>query len=460
MFDQFIEGLEEKVQEFSHAIQSLNHEKEDVSSLIDWEEYVQDENLLIQIMNGNPPSPNDPGEIEFSWVLYFLNVKLKNYSSTGKKIYDVLKIMGMPNTQIKPGDWSHWEDELKGEGVLLGDGTLVSTQIYAILDKGWALAIFDYFLLELDLKKKEPFVTNPKLNVISGSQNSLSIAIIGDWGTGDYIDGNSPHSPSYNVMAAIQSMSPDIVIHLGDVYYAGTSTEEQDKLLNAWTYNAPSGNFTLNSNHEMYDGAKGYYQVALQSSLFNSYQTGPNGSACSYFSIEFGDFLILGLDSAYEATDKFMNGRITNSDQLSFIQNAAKQGKKIIILTHHNPIDTMGDSTNALWDDVTGANGLNSDPEMWYWGHIHNGMVYNEKAASGSTKARCLGNGAIPIGNASWFENYSLMDFYTHTPIENPSPENKLRVKNGFAVLTFSASSIEEDWYDDSGNLCWSNSVS
>jgi hypothetical protein len=39
-----------------------------------------------------------------------------------------------------------------------------------------------------------------------------------------------------------------------------------------------------------------------------------------------------------------------------------------------------------------------------------------------------------PFGNAEWLEgnnngNISTVDHYAHTPLENPSPNNKLRVK-------------------------------
>ena len=57
-------------------------------------------------------------------------------------------------------------------------------------------------------------------------------------------------------------LQPHLTIHLGDVYYAGTETEEQQLLVNLW----PSGSMgalALNSNHEMYSGGTPYFNVAL-----------------------------------------------------------------------------------------------------------------------------------------------------------------------------------------------------
>ena len=45
------------------------------------------------------------------------------------------------------------------------------------------------------------------------------LAIVGDWGTGEQV--------ATNLMQQVASLNPDVLIHLGDVYYAGTQSEEQ-----------------------------------------------------------------------------------------------------------------------------------------------------------------------------------------------------------------------------------------
>lgn len=469
--------LEEKMQRLGEVMNTFSKEQSTGIFSPLWKGFQQDEKLLIKLMNSLPPTsgpypkPTDPGNIEYGWALHFLNVTLPGLGTTGTWLKGKLtKDFDMPDTTITTKEWDHWKKVWSTSGVVMGDGSLVATQKYAIMDIGWAWAVIDYILLYIGFKPTAPFRTKPNtVTIDQSSQPSLSIAIMGDWGAGNYQDGPSSDSPAVQIMSQIKGLQPDMIIHLGDVYYAGSTSQEQNNLLDVWAYNAPLGNFTLNSNHEMYDGAEAYYKTALASSIFSKYQssidptTGKPNPPCSYFAIEYGDYIILGMDSAYNATGMYLDGRITNDDQLQFMYDAEANGKKIVLMTHHNPIDTYGGSTNDLWTDVVNKNattqqkGLTKPPYMWYWGHIHNGMVYNNTAASGNTLARCLGNGAIPIGDGKWLDN-SYIDYYTKTPLNDGAPNNKLRVKNGFAILTFDSNGITETWYDQSGTKCWSSS--
>jgi Calcineurin-like phosphoesterase len=463
------ELLEKKIIQLSNVLKTTSKtEKQGFWSFL-WDGYQTDEKLLIQLMNAFPPtngpypSPTTPGNLEFSWVLYFLNITLPQTPS-GKWLQEKLTddFDMPPANPTLVANWSDWEATWSGEGVLLGDGSLVSTQLFAVMDPGWSLAVIDYIRLQIDLESLAPFNTNPNsITINPENQTSLTIAIMGDWGTGNYQDGSSKNSPSNKIMTAIANLKPDIVVHLGDVYYAGSDNflifngEEQVNLIDVWNYNAPLGNFTLNSNHEMYGGANGYFNVALASDIFKN-QIGPNGSnPTSYFSITYGDCVIVGLDTAYNATGGYMQGRITDDFQPAFLNQF--EGKNVIVLSHHNPIDTLGQELNPLWEDVTGSQALNGPPAMWYWGHIHNGIVYNNTAATQTTLARCLGNGAIPIGKANWLLDLPTIDYFTQTPLGDSDPNNALRVKNGFAILTIENGVVSENWYDQDGNQSWNN---
>jgi len=133
-------------------------------------------------------------------------------------------------------------------------------------------------------------------------------------------------------------------------------------ILKAWLgWKAP------NSNHEMYDGAQGYFKVALDSDLFRQQNT-------SYFSVSFKDWLLVGPDSAYYDTSSlFMEGCITDSKQIKFLNQAGKSQQKIIILMHHCPLNMDGSQTKGLWNDVVSA--LGREPDYWYFGHMHNGVA-------------------------------------------------------------------------------------
>lgn len=253
---------------------------------------------------------------------------------------------------------------------------------------------------------------------------------------------------------------PDYLIHLGDVYYAGIGFEEQDNLLNGWpAIFGPGKNnaFTLNSNHEMYDGANGYFKTALASSGPFATQSGS-----SYFALTFGDWVILCLDSAYYASaDKmYMVGSIGTSRgaQAKWIQSnfGSLHGKKVIVMTHHNPMDVTGstlegtDEDTQLWKVVVDS--LGGAPAYWYFGHTHNGVVYSSTSAMGQsgTLARLCGHGAIPFGKASALPaalESSVIEYFTDTPVPDEFP----KVYNGFATLELTADSIEENFYELTG---------
>lgn len=426
-----------------------------------WSFLEASEQQLIQLMDSPlPPPPNASGNIEFGWCLFFLNGMMPNVppviQSILKDLRLALLIGGMPpSSHITTTQWQHWLKRLDGAGVVKGDGSLVSTAHYALIDPGWALSLLNFLSVKLGIRKVLPF--NPVNRSIQiPPQESLRVALFGDWGTGAYQDGHSALSPSQLVMQQIQHQAPHMAIHLGDVYYSGTELEEHLKLVDSWTYKAPLGNFTLNSNHEMYAGGHGLFKVALDPGVTPLFAA--QGSS-TFFSISFGNWLILGLDSAYNAPQAtmYLDGAITDPAQKNLLHQAGISGKKIMILTHHNPLNEPGDQLNKLWTDV--VSGLGRDPDYWYFGHVHNGIVYSEASAARRVKCRCQGNASIPIGHAAWFANNPAVSFYTNAALGDPDPRNALRIKNGFALLEFRANSVLENWYYQDGSLAWSSQL-
>jgi Calcineurin-like phosphoesterase len=408
-----------------------------------WRYLQVSEQMFIQLMNGQKPPDSDLGNIEYGPVLYLANNHLP------QSAIDFLRDFGMPPSAITPRDWQRWEPIVEnGPGVVASDGSLISTTYYAVADLGWALALV-FFLIHIE--DQATFATAPNMITMSG-QESLSLAIFGDWGTGPWQDG-SYSAPATLVGTAIKNQGADISIHLGDVYYAGQGWEETDNLLPAF----PRGsqyNFTLNSNHEMYDGAYSYFGTALANSLFGPQQK------TSYFAITFGNWVIIGLDSAFysSAENMYMNGVVTDSDQLGFIKGLRIQNyHKVLVLTHHPGITGDGSAVTPLFQQIYTALG-NRYPDYWYYGHIHNGMVYNEqnavtknyKTPSGAApRLRCSGHASIPFGNAYSFANNRNIRYYPKTPMPNPDTKQGKRVLNGYAVLTLTPNGIGgESFYE------------
>jgi hypothetical protein len=331
------------------------------------------------------------------------------------------------------------------------DGVIWGLSRWEQFDPGWveAFAVFLESLLPI-IGGKHPFVTSPQTIKIS---KDVTIGLAGDWGTGDWRTVANP-APSTDVRKHMAFLNPDITIHLGDVYYSGTSDEEQHLLVPLWPQ-GPLGSFTLNSNHEMYPGGKPYFNVIANPPFDKQ-------GGCSYFSLENDDWIIVGLDSAYFAPQEtlYMQGQLfppgkPNEQNAFLLQkgvDAQLNGKKLIILTHHNCIDDTGTVTNTLFEQVVNAFPGVPLPAYWYYGHEHIAAVYKPLAPSGIL-CRCCGHGALPWGQASDLANSPNVLWYENRLAKDPDiPE---RVFNGFVMLTLNGPSVQETFYDENGGVAW-----
>jgi hypothetical protein len=324
------------------------------------------------------------------------------------------------------------------EGQIYGPGK------YQQLDPGWTEA--GAVWLEHVFTGKHSFPNNPPVIVMD---DFVQIGLAGDWGTGDWRGPANPTASS-DVARHLAFLQPDITIHLGDVYYAGTPNEEQHLLVDLWPA-GPKGSFTLNSNHEMYSGGSPYFDVALANPKFAL----QNGS--SFFALENKYWVIVGLDSAYYASEAgmYLDGSLGNDGvQVGFLRDQVQKGKKVIVLTHHNGLTDDGSATNTLWDQVMSAFPPNAGPALWYWGHIHAGVAYQNHDPQGrNVPCRCCGHGAIPWGQAPVFSNKDYVIWHENRPANDPDiPE---RVLNGFAALYLNGPNIEEVFYDENGAGAW-----
>jgi hypothetical protein len=166
----------------------------------------------------------------------------------------------------------------------------------------------------------------------------------------------------------------------------------------------------------------------------------------------------VALDTAYYADveSAYGDGILDETRQLAYLRELADRalagGKRIILLTHHNPVSEDGSETNALWDQVMGAcrrTGGKNPLARWYWGHVHAGVVYKDREGVG---LRCAGHGAIPWGKAAQYSNNPHVLWYETRP--NPLQPD-LRVMNGYAGLVFDGPALRETFYDQTGRVSW-----
>lgn len=450
--------------------------------------------LIISIERAQkvPPTYTAPksGRAEFGWLPYLLkhandedssDPLVKALQSVLKQVFgqhaatleELLHIFGLLiNPQITQKQWDYLVVNLDKHNIIAGDGTIIGDSKYEDMDTDWLYAFANYAFNLIFRSSIADFTPPAPTSAYNGpigeGADSIKIAIIGDWGTGGF-EATPGYDPATWVMQAVQNIKPDYIIHLGDVYYAGTELryppgEEAKNFLDLWPGGFNGKSFTLNSNHEMYGGAQGYFNIALnRSDTDKSPFCTQNGF--SYFALEYGDWVLVGLDAAYnDRSALYMQGGIgtegtnPNDPQLAFLKDIAAQytGKQIILFSHQTGMSTDGTSINdphsgeLLYPLLSQLQETGLAPHYWYWGHIHLGIVYGSQSAvttatGGKTRARCVGHSAIPIG-APWDlkTDGEVIDFVAQTPIPDTS-----MVLNGLAMITLTPDGgITEEFFD------------
>ena len=220
--------------------------------------------------------------------------------------------------------------------------------------------------------------------------NAAKIAMAGDWGSGT--------REAEKVGEQISRYSPDVTIHLGDVYYTGNPQEIKENFLGekvsefdptSW----PRGTqrtFSLLGNHEMFARGIPYFETLLPAL----------GQKASYFCLENDYWRIVALDTGYNSTGldfgPFKPSCRIPDEVLVWLAslNLEADGRGTILLSHHQPWSAFerGYATPAKqlarfidW------------PVLWFWGHEHRMAVY-EKYSQGITAwGYCIGHGGMPV---------------------------------------------------------------
>lgn len=126
-------------------------------------------------------------------------------------------------------------------------------------------------------------------------------------------------------------------------------------------------------------------------------------------------------------------------------------------MTYHVGLKEDGTQRMPLWAEITADDALGRDPDYWYWGHCHNGIVYSSASASGAgTRCRCFGNGSIPRAAPTHLDPFMgegrPVQWDPHTPFDDDVPEHRKRTLNGFATLTFTENELVEHAVDQKGH--------
>jgi len=355
----------------------------------------------------------------------------------------------------------------------MGIREIAGTGDYEYFDRHWIESALNYYETG---KNREPFPTAAKKNVNPVKQlineSEIRIAIAGDWGTGTDPAAKYPYAVAGKVAELMADQKPHYTIHLGDVYYSGLEIEETNKFVGRWPRGS-AGSYTLNSNHEMYCGGKGYFNVLLTNEMFKAQQ------GLSYFALTNDSWLIVGLDSAYFAYYQsllYEQGALFEPDakkqpdglvQSDWLTGLLKEHahKRVIILTHHDGFDvqpvTGKVSRKPLYQQVT-AQMASVHDWWWYWGHVH-GVIAYERIFFDNNAAvtpRCIGHGAIPYlpfpPDLSRLGDGTVRVQWVETDLARNGGDSR-RAPNGFLTLTLRGAELHEQLFDELGRTRWSN---
>jgi hypothetical protein len=296
---------------------------------------------------------------------------------------------------------------------------------------GWITSLFDH----IDRKHAHPMM-RPTTATPERIPDDATVALASDWGTGLY---GAPKIADQ--MRRIGGF--ELLMHLGDVYYSGTEDEVQERFLNLWPMTAGRRTVAVNSNHEMYSGGFGYYQLALPSI----------GQRSSYVAFENAHWLLVVLDTAY--LDHDMDNEQVAWLNLVIKQSSAANGgkaKKLVLFSHQQLFSRLGNQGPKLLAalrHLLDARAITA----WYWGHEHQCVIYDAHPTYGLL-CRCLGNGGIPelrkqetisapseriLGSVTWKRLSATSNSPSCLALDGPNPdvvgEEERFVPHGFMTL-------------------------
>ncbi|MCA1692871.1 MAG: metallophosphoesterase [Actinobacteria bacterium] len=224
----------------------------------------------------------------------------------------------------------------------------------------------------LGLQHKSRFLPPPGPADWSGINDDARIALLGDWGTGMY------GAPRCATSISADREGFGAVVHLGDVYYAGTKKEVRQHFLNHWPRVPGAVQRACNSNHEMYSGGGPYFTETLPKF----------GQSSSVFVLQNKGWVIVGLDTAYD------EGRVGKA-QVKFLRDvvSALGDRKLILLSHHHPFSLLAKRENGVRKDL--GDDLMRKVFAWYWGHEHICALHQPSERWG-LHGRCIGHSGYP----------------------------------------------------------------
>ena len=313
----------------------------------------------------------------------------------------------------------------------------------SVCDVGWGECVTTYLAFKAS-GGQLPYRAN--LNPVFDLGPRTKLAIVGDWGTGDEV--------AINVLQQVAALQPDVLLHLGDVYYAGTQSEEQSNFLDICREVLGSGIllFSLCGNHDMYSGGQGYYWLVDQLS-----------QQASYFCLQNDAWQFLAMDTGHNDNNPFdvaTNMTSVNAGEVNWLLSkiSSTGGPRTVLLSHHqlfSPFGSVG-SVNGQAQAYnpnlfTSFQSIVGKIVLWFWGHEHTLAVYDPYM--GLQRGRCIGASAVPVFTAQQsYTTASGLATFNNLPLPTWNPQGIVG-NNGtdyfhcFAFMTLTGTAAQVDYY-------------
>jgi Calcineurin-like phosphoesterase len=312
---------------------------------------------------------------------------------------------------------------------------------------GWAECLTTYLAFKASCGTL-PY--RPNLNVVQSLPQQATIAIIGDWGTGDDV--------AINLLNRIAAFKPDILLHLGDVYYSGTQGEANDNFLAICRQILGSSIplYSLCGNHDMYSGGDGYYWLIDHI-----------GQQSSYFCLQNDYWQFLAMDTGHNdhdpvtvATNMTSLVNIPGWSEANWHLNKIQQAgsRRIALFSHHQlfspfaSVGNMGSQQYAYNPNLySNFQSVLSKIDIWFWGHEHTLALYDPYM--GLVRGRCVGASAVPVfTNQQQYAPAAGLQTYQNAPLPtwNPSAilgNNGTDYNNAFAIMTLNNATATVNYY-------------
>jgi len=283
---------------------------------------------------------------------------------------------------------------------------------------------------------------------VSSLPDNCTIMFFADFGTG-------LEQADDLLKKAMQVVTPDIIIHVGDTYYSGDKTEYQKYFIDLFDKYVPKSVKVYYSpgNHDYYSGGEGYYWMLDYFKV----------QEASYFCLENENWTFVGMDTAfYDAQPNYKKATCLRDEELEWVKDKLDKEKRKLLFSHHQ-LWTYNDNVGTSDDGKQHPVAINyynqlkdylPKIDLFYWAHEHNFCVYDEYL--GLKKSRLIGHGSCPKHDCPVADLYKPNEELDTSKFKLPKlSDGNWKLKNngkfsdnGFVVFTLNGKQAHAKYYE------------